>query len=368
MLAKVLQRRYDVEIIGPVLGDGIWAPLASVDDVEYRSVRPERMPRGCWQLARLRAQLDGDVTYASKPLLTSFGIGLLKKVADKTPLILDIDDWQMGFTKESYRNRSAASLSRSLISSAIRLYDSDSFLNVSICEKLSRLADEITVAGTFLKNRFGGTIVWHGRDTEAFDPGRFDKTAYRERYDVHADRVVMFLGTLRPHKGVEDLIEAVRRIKHQDIALVLVGIDYGDRYSRDLVNAAKRLLNKRFLEFGFQPFGRLPEFLAMADVVVIPQRRNLATVGQVPAKVFDAMAMAKPIVATNVSDLPHILDGCGWIVDTESPTQLAEVIQDVLNDIDHAEEMGWKARQKCIDYYSWDAMERVLAGIFGRFE
>jgi len=40
----------------------------------------------------------------------------------------------------------------------------------------------------------------------------------------------------------------------------------------------------------------------MGDVVIIPQRENFATLGQMPAKVFDAMAMAKPTIATNVSD------------------------------------------------------------------
>jgi len=106
----------------------------------------------------------------------------------------------------------------------------------------------------------------------------------------------------------------------------------------------------------------------MADVVVIPQKRNFSTIGQIPAKVFDAMAMARPIIATNVSDLPEILDGCGWIVEPENPKQLAETIQYVLNNPEEAEEMGWKARQKCIEKYSWDAMEKVLLGVFGKYE
>lgn len=79
------------------------------------------------------------------------------------------------------------------------------------------------------------------------------------------------------------------------------------------------------------------------------------------------MAMAKPIVATNVSDLPLILDECGWIVDPESHAQLAEAIRDVLDNTGEAEKVGRKARQKCIDLDSWDAIEKELAGIFQRF-
>lgn len=64
----------------------------------------------------------------------------------------------------------------------------------------------------------------------------------------------------------------------------------------------------------------------MADVLVISQRRNFATIGQLLTMVFDAIAMAKPIIATNVSDLPEILDGCGWIVEPENTEQVAETI------------------------------------------
>jgi len=34
------------------------------------------------------------------------------------------------------------------------------------------------------------------------------------------------------------------------------------------------------------------------------------------------MAKAKPIIATNVSDIPEILVGCGWIVEPENPDLL----------------------------------------------
>ncbi|MFQ5905654.1 MAG: glycosyltransferase [bacterium] len=367
-MAKILQRRYDVEIAGPMFGDMIWGPLSNVSDVEYKSVRLGKIPKSYWQLTTLREKLDGDVIYASKPLIASFGVGLLRKIGKKTPLILDIDDWQKGFIKEAYGNQSTADLCRSLVSSAIRFYGSDSYWNVSICERLCHIADRITVANTFLKHRFGGTIVWHGRDTQAFDPGKFDRDKIRETYNLHDDRVVMFFGTLRPHKGVEDLIEAMRLINDQNVILALVGIDYPHKYDRNTVETAEKSLKGRFKGFGLQPFQRIPEFLAMANVVVIPQRRNFASLGQVPAKVFDAMAMAKPIVATNVSDLPLILNGCGWIVDPESPTQLAEAIQNVLSDMEYAEKVGWKARRKCINQYSWDAMERVLGEVFGEFE
>lgn len=66
--------------------------------------------------------------------------------------------------------------------------------------------------------------------------------------------------------------------------------------------------------------------------------------------------------------MPEILDGCGWIVKPESPEQLAEKIQYVLNNPEEAEAMGNKARQKCIEKYSWNAMEEILLKVFKKYE
>jgi glycosyltransferase involved in cell wall biosynthesis len=65
---------------------------------------------------------------------------------------------------------------------------------------------------------------------------------------------------------------------------------------------------------------------------------------------------------------PLILNGCGFIVEPENQEQLVRVVQYILSNTEEAEETGWKARQKCIDKYSWDAMEKVLVEVFEKYE
>jgi glycosyltransferase involved in cell wall biosynthesis len=55
-------------------------------------------------------------------------------------------------------------------------------------------------------------------------------------------------------------------------------------------------------------------------------------------------------------------------VEPENPEQLAEKIQYVLDNPEEAEAMGSKARQKCIEKYSWDAMEEILLKVFEKYE
>lgn len=369
LLAKILQRHYKVEIIGPIFGEGIWEPVAYDKSIIYKSVRISGRFKPYWQIGELIKKIDGDVIYASKPLFSSLGIGLLKKALKKKPLILDIDDWQMGFVKEKYSLLSAHQRMRFIKESTLYFYNLSSYWNNLITEKLINFADEITVSNNYLKEKFGGTIIWHARDTDNFNPQKYNKKLLREKYDIgNSKKVVMFLGTPLEHKGLEILIHALNMIKNKNIFMFVVGIGENNNYGKKFTKIAKEILGDNYKGFEVQPFDKIPEFLTLADVVVIPQKKNFATVGQVPAKVFDAMAMAKPIIATDVSDLPEILDGCGWIVESENPKKLAETIKFVLDNPEEAEKLGKKARNKCIENYSWNAVEKHLMKIFKKYE
>ncbi len=368
LLAKILQRHYEVEVIGPIFGTGIWKPVANDRTITYKTIQLRGRLAPYWQIKELYKVIDGDVIYASKPLLTSFGLGLLKKVSNKKPLVLDIDDWQIGFIKEKCKHLSSFSYLKFLISSILFSYSKNSYWNNLLCEKLVPFADNLTVSNTFLKKKFGGTIVWHGRDTTAFDPAKFHGNHLKKKYNVSQNqKVIMFFGTPRPHKGIEDLIKSISMIKEYNVTLIIVGMDTS-QYSEVLTMHLKKTLQKNFQSFGLQPFDKVPEFLAMADIVVIPQRRNFATLGQVPAKVFDAMAMEKTIITTDVSDLPEIINGCGWIVEPNRPEQFAKSIQFALTNPKESKIRAIQARKKCKEEYSWDAMEKTLTGVFRKFE
>ncbi len=390
LLAKILQRRYEVEVVGPLFGNEIWQPVVADSSITYKWVKLDQQPpwepkelmtslKPYSQLNDLAKRIDADALYASKPLFTSFGLGLLNKLREHIPLVLDIDDWQVGLVRrygvkdsatgqDSSKPRRAPDPTRRLklfLFSLLRVYEHNSPLNARLGEKLTRFANRITVSNTFLQEKFGGEIVYHGRDTHAFDPSSFNREVLRTKYNINKDdQVVMFLGSPMQHKGIMDLVQAVALIKDPALKLFLVGVNDNNPYSISVARAAKQALHERFESLEEIPFARVPELLTVADVVAIPQKRDFASIGQLPAKVFDAMAMAKPIVATRVNDLPLVLDGCGLVVAPGNPAQLASAIASILSNPEKAHEMGQLARERCVEKYSWDALERVLADVF----
>ncbi|MFX0202478.1 MAG: glycosyltransferase, partial [Candidatus Hodarchaeota archaeon] len=140
-------------------------------------------------------------------------------------------------------------------------------------------------------------------------------------------KVGLFVGTPRLHNGVSNVVRALNIIDPNcGIGMLNIG---GDR-----------------------PGAFIPEILHHSNLVVIPQRDNSISRAQVPTKVFEAMAMAKPIISTRISDMPEILRDCGFIVDPDNPKDLVEKIEYILTNPDKTKEIGQQAREQCVQMYS----------------
>ncbi|HWP74834.1 MAG TPA: hypothetical protein VNU03_09975, partial [Methylomirabilota bacterium] len=96
LLARLLEPLGPVEIVGPRFGAAVWEPLVE-ESIPVRSLPGGRLPAFATRLPALARMADGDLLYASKPRLTSAGIGYLARVAGHRPLLLDVDDWEVGF-------------------------------------------------------------------------------------------------------------------------------------------------------------------------------------------------------------------------------------------------------------------------------
>jgi glycosyltransferase involved in cell wall biosynthesis len=346
LLARLLEPLGTVEIVGPRFGARVWEPIAD-ETVPVRSVPGGRLPAFLARLPALARLADGDLIYASKPRLTSAGVGYLASVGRRRPLLLDIDDWETGFFLRSGL--------WGTVGRAMNLTNPKGLTWTWLMERLRGVADGLTVASRFLQERFGGVLIPHVRDTARWAPGRIDPAPARERLGLGKERVVMFLGTPRGYKGVEDLAEAVSRLGRPDVTLAVVGAEPGSDTARAL---SARHPGIRMV--GRVPIAMVPAYLGAADLVVVPQRESSDTRGQVPAKLFDAMALGRPIVSTRVSMIPEILEGCGALVAPGDVAGLAAAIARLLDHPDEARALGEAARRRAVERYSFEAARRAL--------
>lgn len=339
--------RYNVEVIGPSRSGEIWFPFNEMG-ITIRSYPWKRYPFFISTIRQMIKDIDADIIIASKLRPTSFGIALLKKWISGTPVIVDIDDWELGFL---YHSGFWGKVGR--------------FLNFSnpnglpytwLMERLTGFADSTIVSNRFLQNRFSGPILPHCRDTSILDPDKFDSDSIKTKLGLEGKRVVMFLGTPRAHKGIEELFIALKKINDPDVRLVLIGADSSIHTHIDTMGSSR----DKVVIFPKVPFKDLPEYLSAADILVIPQRDTTDTQGQIPAKLFDAMAMAKPIITTRISDIPEVLNGHGYLIDPGDSEQLAKTIEYIFDNPEEARLKGKKARKRCQEQYDIKTMEKEL--------
>jgi glycosyltransferase involved in cell wall biosynthesis len=344
LLTQALQQLgLQVEILGFSDDDAPLSVDASVTIKRFPQTTYPHFVKSAMQLVRA---IDGDLIYAYKTKASSFGLGLLAQKIRRRPLAVDIDDWEMSWHggedwhyQASWRQRY-----RDLCKSSGAFRQPDHPIYLKRMERLTSGADAITVHTKFLQSKFGGVYVPNGKDTDKFDPQLYDRTASRQRWGLENYRVLMFPGAPRPYKGLEDVLSALDQLNQPNIKLVIVGGSPYDNYDDSLV----KRWGQHIIQLPKIPHQEMPEVVAAADVIVVPQQDTPAAQAQFPLKLTDGMAMAKPILATKVGDIPAILDDTGFLVSPGDVTTIAEQIHYIFSNTEEANQRGAAARQRCI--------------------
>lgn len=342
LLAKMLQRRFEVEVLGFVMDPAQLDPGAP-RDFPYTPIMVE--PGRPFKDAEreLRAKITGDVIYAMKPRPSSYGVALRHRFDTGMPVVVDVDDWELYMThpwsKYTLKNMAYA---------LPRLHEPNNYLATWALDKAIGLADGRTVVSRFFQRRYGGVLAPQYVDTDLFDPGRHPREALRKAYGLDDYQLIVFAGIAHPSKGVGDILGALSMLgeKRRDWRLVIVGPV--TPYARAVAEA-----DDRVVLMGTQPPTRTPEFLAMADMVVLPQKPTRASVGQMPMKLYEAMAMGLPVISTTMSDIPRLLEDCGVVVPADDRQQLAMAIEALLDNPSLGARLGKAARDRITQKYSW---------------
>jgi glycosyltransferase involved in cell wall biosynthesis len=106
---------------------------------------------------------------------------------------------------------------------------------------------------------------------------------------------------------------------------------------------------------GEVPYGKVPEMLAIADVVLVPFPGNEVSRAASPLKLFEGMAMGKAIVASEVDGIKDVIlnQESGVLVKPSDIAAWVEAIADLLNNPSMARRIGGNARRIVKGKYDW---------------
>ena len=364
VLAEVLAAFGPVRIVGPLLGKSVWRPALTSpvprQALEISSALDYPRARR-W----LRQELVGTRVVVSKPRSTSLGLTLGCGVP-ASQLLLDIDDWELGFMQPQHA-QGLLGRARFYVSKSVDLLSPkyvNSYFATRQLDALSLRVPRRIVSNLWLQRRFGGTLLPHVRDTARLDPARFVEAARAHRAQQRLDgrAWVGFIGTIREHKGVEDLVEAMAGLKGNNPAgLLLAGVDFEHAFTKRILTRAEQVIPaERLRVVGAFDGEALPLWVAAADVLCVPSRDIPGAWGQIPAKLFDAMALGRPIVASRVSDMASILDTCGLVFPAGDVVALRACLERLTGDDALKAELGEKARARAVRDFSVSSGQRSV--------
>lgn len=179
--------------------------------------------------------------------------------------------------------------------------------------------------------------------------------------------IIFAVGRMVYKKGFEYLIRAVPAIlrEHPDAKVVLAG---GGDLQGKLVSLVNQLgVGDSVIMPGWISRDKLPLYFSGCDLFVLPsvvdQQGN---VDGLPNTLLEAMASARPVVATNVAGIPlAVKDGeNGLVVPEKQPGELSAAINLLLRAPDLRQQYGEASRRRVEDDLNWDTTARTFEKLY----
>jgi len=175
-------------------------------------------------------------------------------------------------------------------------------------------------------------------------------------------RIVLFTGRFTAAKGLRYVIEAAPAVlnKFPDTSFVFVGP--GDASPYMAMREKLQLPESKLIFVGYlKDRADLLDLYQRCTVYVAPTLYE-----NLPTRVLEAMACAKPVVASSVCGIPEaVTSGVnGMLVPPKSSEALAEAISYLLDDTDLRAEIGSRARSTVINRFDWITNARKMVKFY----
>lgn len=310
-------------------------------------------------LARAVAAVRGDVVYAVKPRLPSLGVGLLANYHFGRPLVLELNDLESVVTTPRAGQRPAALELADVDPADPGLLDPYGELWTQIMEGLASRVPLRATHNHVLDDHMGGGAFYvrNLKDDVWFDPDRYDRDAVRAELGLRPEeRVLLFGGMVRRHKGVFHFAEVLERLGPEWRLLVV-----GSRETPDQKRLRERVGDRvRIID----PVDRneMARINLAADAVVLWLDPDVAASHfQMPFKLTDALAMRVPVLANPIGELAGLGErGYLRLVPFGDDAALQAALRDVTADASATRSMVDAGRRLYLRQFSYRAVRQTM--------
>lgn len=302
-LAEVLDGFAATQLLGfRFFDEPMFPPYAdATPEFDTTYLQGEHFPAWSSEFAKAVALAAGDVIYAVKPRLPSLGVALLANYHFGTPVVVETNDLESVVTTPESDTRTEPVEIAEVDPNDPELLNPYGRLWTGMMEDLAlRVPLRATHNGN-LDAHFGGGafLVRNLKDDRYFNPSLYDRKAIRDRLGFgQDDRVILFGGMVRKHKGVFKFAELLETSGPNLHVLVV-----GSRETPDQLRLREKV-GDRFHVLDPVDRNAMAEINLASDAVVLWLDPDVqASHYQMPFKLTDALAMQVPVIANDIGDL-----------------------------------------------------------------
>ena len=201
------------------------------------------------------------------------------------------------------------------------------------------------------------SVVYGGVDINEFKPGIV--STIRREYNISEDqKVIGYVGSALPRKGLKYLIEAFEILneKYKKLVLLLVGVTHNDLKNYRV----KNILKNSVIPAGFRK--DVAQCMAGFTVFAFSGTADEGLTGTVR----EAAAIGLPVVTTDVGGNSELIcnNKNGLVVPKKDPQALAAALEFLLENREKAEMFGKNAREFVVQNMSSEVRSQAIEKIY----
>lgn len=204
------------------------------------------------------------------------------------------------------------------------------------------------------------SVIPHGNYIGSY-PNSVSAADARTKLGVpHGKLVFLFLGMIRPYKGVLELIETFKRIADGNVHLLIAGKPISDELADGIVAAiGERSDIQHHLDHVAD--AEMQDYLNAADMVLFPYTRALTS-----GALILAMSFGRACIAPKMGALEDTLDESGgFLYDPEDANGLRDAMQRALAERAKLDAMGENNLRRAKEW-DWGMVARMTADVYNR--
>ncbi len=284
------------------------------------------------------------IIHALKPNIYSYIPALIYSRTSGCKIVFDCDEWDPLTLMDAGYSQYQVKLAETLLHSALKRSQAIVASNELI--KREKIPKEFHEKVFYVPN---------GVDTSLFKPKKKNKNTKSNKFNV------TYLGTLYKTEQVQPIIEAAKQMEDDDVRFMFIGPGNIEQIKKQLGKHAENCVFTGFVERE-----KIPEMLSQANVLLAPFPDLPSLRYASNMKVFEYMAMQKPIIASATGEIPRVLENgkAGYLIEPGNATQLVDAILGIKQNPKKAETKAKLARKLAEEKYDWKVLAKKVKKVY----